>query len=100
MRDAKQPGGKPVRILQLFQVLKRFQKDILSKVESIFPVPYQAQQVIVDALFPAGHQDVIGVHVTPARFGDQVAVLNLPKNQISAPLRMTPGSKKKTEVIK
>ena len=86
MRDAVKPGGEPARIVQLLQVLKCLQKHVLSQVERILAIAHQAQQIVVDALLPSRHQDVIRIDVSPPRLRDQVAILNLPKYQISAPL--------------
>src|SRR5579862_2950526 len=58
---------------------------------------HQAQQVIEHTLLPARHQNVVGVHVPASRFGDQVAVLNLPKYQISAPFPETRSGAEKTK---
>src|SRR5947209_6495446 len=82
MSDAEQPGGEPVRVFQLFQVLISLQKNVLTEVQRILPIPDQSKQVIENALLPAGYKDAVGIHVAPPRFGDEVAVLNFPKDQL------------------
>ena len=64
MRNSQ--AAKRSGIVQLLQVLISFQKHVLAQVERIFAIPHQPQQVIVDTLLPARHQDVIGVHVARA----------------------------------
>ena len=69
-------------VLQLAQVLISLQKNILRQIQSIFPVFDQPQQIVEDPLFPPGDKEVIGLHVVAAGLSYQVAVLNLPKNQL------------------
>ena len=82
MRDAIQPRSKSRRILQLAQVLISLQKNILRQIQRIFPVFHKPQQIVEDALFPSGDKKVIGLHVVAAGLYNQVAILNLPKDQL------------------
>src|SRR5579859_240001 len=86
VRDAKQPGRKSRRIVELLQVLISLQENILAEVQSVFAIPDDPQQVIVDALFPSGNQEVIRLHISPARLAYQVGVLDRPKDQCSGSL--------------
>jgi len=85
VRDAVQPGGESRRVFEFFEILVRLQKNILGQVERILAVPNQPRQVIEDALLPARDKDVVGIYAAPPRLGDQVAIFDLPKYQISAP---------------
>jgi len=85
MSDPVQPGREPALVLELFQVLVRLQENVLAQVERVFPIPHQPQQIIEDTFLPARNEHVISINVAAARLGDQVAILNLPKYQISAP---------------
>jgi hypothetical protein len=96
MRDAIQPGSESGRILQLAQVLVSFYENVLRQILGVFPIFDEPQQVIEDPLFPPGHKEVIGLHVVAAGLCDQVAVLNLPKDQLSGSVRMTYSARKKT----
>src|ERR1700733_3997830 len=97
MRNPKQPARELRRVVELFQILIGFQENILAKIESVLSLPHQSQEIIEDTLFPARHEHVVGIHVPPTRLGDQVAVLNLPKDQTSAPiLRRAPGRKRRS----
>ena len=82
MGDAEQPSRETVRIVEFRQILIGFQKHVLAHVEGIFAVRKQPQQVVEDALLPPGHEEVEGLHVSPPRFGDQVAIFNFPEDQI------------------
>ncbi len=86
MRDAKQPARELRRVVQLLQILIGLQKHILAEIEGVLTLPHQPQEIIEDTFLPARHEHVVGFHVPPTRFGDQVAVLNLPKDQTSAPI--------------
>src|SRR5215472_2560338 len=97
MLDPKQPGRKLRRIVKLAQVLIGLQKYVLAQIERVLAMRHQPQQIIEDTFLPARDQDVVGVHIPAPRFCDQVAVLNLPKYQISAPFPQTPPRAKKSK---
>jgi hypothetical protein len=65
-------------------VLIGFQEHVLAEIHGIFAIRDQPQQIIKDALFPPGHQEVIGLDVPAPRFGDQVAIFDLAKDQLSS----------------
>src|SRR5947207_2266769 len=97
MGDAKEPSGKPCRIIELRQVLVGFHKHFLANVERILPVRNQPQQVVEDALLPAGYEKVIGLHIPSPGFGDQVAIFNLAEDQLLAPFIKTQVRRKKSD---
>jgi hypothetical protein len=84
--DAKQPRCEPRRIVKLTQVLIGLQENILAEIQRVLAIAHNTQQVIVDALFPSGNQEVIRLHVSPARLAYQVGVFDRPKNQCSGSL--------------
>ena len=98
MRDPEQPRREPRRIVEFGQVLIRFQKNVLAKIHRIFAIRNQPQQIIEDTLLPSGHEKVIGLHVSLPRFGDQVAIFNLAKDQLSGSVRKDAGIRKKVEL--
>src|SRR5260221_5006611 len=97
MRDAEQPARKLGRFVQFSEILIGLQKHILTQIERVFAMSNQSQEVIVDTFLPTRNEHVVGVHVPPSRFCDQVAVLNLPKDQTSAPFIRTGYKAEKTK---
>lgn len=81
MRNPKQPRRKPAWIVQLPQTPVGFEECILGDVHRILAIPRQPENVIEDTALPAGHQQVVGVHITPAGFGHQVPVFDFAKDQ-------------------
>src|SRR5262249_16990821 len=86
VRDPEQPTRKLRRIIHLRQILIPLQEDVLTKIQRILPISDQPEQIIEDTLFPSGDKKVISLHIAPSRFSDQVAILNLAKDQRLAPL--------------
>src|SRR5438270_12713515 len=98
MSDPEHPGAEPVGVFQLLQVLISLQKGVLNEVQRILPIPDQSKQVIENTLFPAGHKDAVSIHVPPSRPGDEVAVLNFPKDHFGSDLK-TYSRPEKTERV-
>jgi hypothetical protein len=82
VRNAEQPIGKTARILQVAQLLVGLQEDILANIHRVFAIAQNAQQVVVDALLPACNQLVKGIHFTPLRGEDEIAVFGDARNQL------------------
>ena len=82
MRNAKQPGAKPVRIVQLRQALLGLQKHFLADIERILAIRNQPQQIIEDALLPTGNKEVIGLYIPFSRLRDQVPIFSLAEDQL------------------
>jgi hypothetical protein len=59
-----------------------FEKHVLAQVESVFPVPEDAQKVIEDTLLPPGDEEVEALHVAPGCLANQVGIFDRPKDQI------------------
>ena len=86
-------------IVEFRQVLIGFQEHFLADVHGIFAIRNQPQQIIENALLPSGHEEVIRLHVPVPRFGDQVAIFNFAKDQLSAPFVKTPPRQEKSDAI-
>ena len=99
MADTEQPRREAFHVVELRQVLIGFQEHVLAQVERVFTIRDQAQQIVEDTLLPSGHEEVIGLDVSPPRFGDQVAILDLAKDQLLAPFVKTPLGRKKSDAI-
>jgi hypothetical protein len=56
----------------------------------------ETEEVIEDALLPAGHEEVEGLDVAFSDARDEVRVFDRPKDQTLAPLRKTLGAGKKS----
>ena len=87
MRNAEQPRREPRAVVEFPEILVSLQKYVLAHIERLFPISYDSQQVIVDALLPSRDQEVIGLDISLARLTDQVGIFDRPKNQCSGSLR-------------
>ena len=83
MGDAVQPRGEPRRVVQFAEILVCLQENVLTQIQSVFAVGHDAQEVIVDTPLPSGNEQVIGLHISPARLTNQVGILDRPKDQSS-----------------
>jgi hypothetical protein len=100
MRDAEQPSRETGRIVELGQTLIGFQEHFLAHVKCIFTIRDQPEEIVINTLLPSGNKEVIGLHVSPPRFGDQVKIFDLAEDQFVAPFVKTrPGVKKSDRAL-
>lgn len=99
MGDPEQPRREARRVIEFPQVLIGFQEHVLAKIKRIFTIRNQPQQIIENALLPAGHEEVITLHISASRFGDQVAIFDLAKDQLLAPFVKTPRRAEKSDFL-
>jgi hypothetical protein len=92
--NPEQPPGKAGRIVKFRQVLISLQKRFLADIQRIFAMADQPQQVVEDTLLPPGHEKVIGLHISPSRLGDQVAIFDFAKDQRLLRLRRRTAGRK------
>ena len=90
MGNAEQPCAEPSGVLKFFKVLIRFEKHVLTQIQSVLPVPHQPQQVVVDALLPSRDEQVEAFDIPPPRLRDQVTVFHLAKDQGTGRTPLTP----------
>ena len=99
MSDAVQPGCEAGRIVEFAEVLVGLQEHVLRQVQSVFPVGRDSQQIVVNAFFPSGDEEVVGLHATSGCLANQVGIFDRPKDQIlwllvtrrSAPVKSRPA---------
>jgi hypothetical protein len=86
MRDAEQPSRESRGVVEFRQVLIGFQENVLTEIQRILAIRDQPQQIIEDTFLPSGHEEVIRLHISPPRLGDQVAIFHFAKDQLMLPL--------------
>jgi hypothetical protein len=97
MGNSEQPTRELGGIVEFGQILIRLQKNVLAQIRRVFSVPDQPQQIVENTLLPSGHEEVVGLHISPPGFGDEVAIFNFAKDQLLAPFIKTPRGKKKSK---
>jgi hypothetical protein len=98
MRDPVDPWTEAIRVLELSKILIGLQEDILGQIERVLAVLYQTEQVVENPLFPSGYQQVVSLDVVTPGLPDQVAVLNLPKDQLFGSVSKTQEPAEKSEL--
>jgi hypothetical protein len=101
MRNPVKPRSETAGIVEFSQILVRLEKHVLRKVERIFPIPHEPQNIVEDTFLPSRHQQIVGVDITPAGLDHQVTIFDFPKDQRfgSVPVRRQVGRKRREGVI-
>src|SRR2546422_7311925 len=93
MCNSIEPGGKPVPVFESAQFPVGLHEAVLAKIHCLIPVPYHAQDEVINGLFPLADQKVERFRIAFENAFDDLPVIRLHNTK-------TPVSSKKTKFMR